>query len=339
MHSSGKPTTKVAVTQKPPVLLNLNASIDCAQNILHETADAGAQLVMFPETFLPGYPHWCWQLIPDGKPDRHLGNEIHNCLRRNAVDLAADDLLPLQETAARLRLVVGMGMNELDSTVSGSTLFNTYVIIGADGRILNRHRKLMPTNPERMVWGLGDGSGLRVVDTSLGRIGCLICWENYMPLSRFALYAQSIDIYLAPTWDSGDTWLSSMIHIAKEGGCWVLSSATAMKGSDVPANFPGRTRIFDDNEWINPGDAIVIKPGGGTMAGPLRKEHGILYADIDVGAARASRKDLDVTGHYSRSDIFSLEVDRTRMPPVTFIDESPQSSDPRNAVPGSQGNG
>ena len=313
--------TKVAVTQKPPVLLDLQASMACALDTLEETAAAGARLVMFPETFLPGYPHWCWHLTPGGKLDRALGNEIHNRLRQNAVDLATDDLAPLQEAAARLDLVVGMGFNEIDSAFSGSTLFNSYVIIGADGQLLNCHRKLMPTNPERMVWGFGDASGLRVVDTPLGRIGSLICWENYMPLSRFALYAQGIDIYLAPTWDNGDTWIASMNHIAMEGGCWVLSSATAMKGSDVPADFPGRAQIFDDDKWFNPGDAVVVKPGGGTLAGPMHKEQGILYADIDIGAARASRKNLDVTGHYSRPDIFKLEVDRSPLQAVSFVDE------------------
>jgi len=216
--------------------------------------------------------------------------------------------------------VVVMGLNEVDAEFSGSTLFNTVVVIGSNGEILNRHRKLMPTNPERMVWGIGDASGLRVVDTPVGRIGTLLCWESYMPLARYALYAQDIDIYIAPTWDSGEMWRASMNHIAREGGCWVLSLATAMQGADIPKDFPERDRLFNDDEWINPGDAIVVKPFGGIVAGPLHNEKGILYADIDVEESRNSRKALDVAGHYSRPDIFTLEIDRRVTAPVNFTD-------------------
>lgn len=187
------------------------------------------------------------------------------------MDLSANDLQPIQDAAAKLGVVVGMGLNEIDKAFSGSTLYNTYVIIGDDGRMLNRHRKLLPTNCERMVWGCGDASGLRVVDTPYGRIGSLLCWENYMPLSRFALYSQDIDIYLAPTWDNGDSWLASIRHIAKEGRCWVLSSATAIKGSDVPLDVLGRDRFFDDDTWVNHGDAVVVAPGGKVVAGPMNK--------------------------------------------------------------------
>ncbi len=209
-------------------------------------------------------------------------------------------------------------MNERDQRYSGSTLYNSVVVIGSDGEILNRHRKLMPTNPERMVWGAGDASGLQVVDTPVGRIGCLICWENYMPLARFALYAQNLDIYIAPTWDSGDVWLASMNHIAREGGCWVMSTATAMEGSDIPADFPSRETLFGDDEWINPGDAVIIKPFGGIHSGPLHQQKAILYADIEIEAARRARKPLDVAGHYNRPDLFSLTVDRQSKPPVAF---------------------
>lgn len=178
----------------------------------------------------------------------------------------------------------------------------------------------MPTNPERMVWGFGDASGLRVVDTPLGRIGCLICWESYMPLARFALYAQGVDIYVAPTWDYGPVWLATMQHIAKEGGCWVLSTATALTGADVPLTFPGRERLFLDDEWINPGDAVVVRPGGSILAGPLHREQAILYATIDTDASRVARKSLDVAGHYNRPEIFKLDIDRRVMQPTVFVD-------------------
>lgn len=310
---------KIAVCQKPPVLLNLKATMERAIETLEEAAQEGAQLIIFPEAYLPGYPTWIWRLRPGG--DMSLGNTLHAELRKNSVDIAGGGLAPLTEAAAKLGVVVVMGLNEIDAEFSGSTLFNTMVIIGSDGKILNRHRKLMPTNPERMVWGLGDASGLKVVDTPVGRIGGLICWENYMPLARYALYAQNIDIYIAPTWDSGETWRDSMNHIAREGGCWVISSATALQGLDIPNTFPGRDELYTDDEWINSGDAVIYKPFGGLVAGPLHQEKGILYQTIDVEEARNSRKPLDVSGHYGRPDIFHLEIDRRPKPPLTFIDK------------------
>ncbi len=209
---------KVSITQKPPVLLNLAASISQAIETIEEAANNGAKLIVFPEAYLPGYPSWIWRLRPGG--DIELGNEIHTKLRANAVSIKAGDLNPICEAAAKHQTVVVMGAHELESEFSGSTLFNSLFVIDADGTLLNRHRKLMPTNPERMVWGMGDASGLKVVETAVGRLGCLICWESYMPLARFALYSQQIDLYIAPTWDNGETWVASMNHIAREGGCW-----------------------------------------------------------------------------------------------------------------------
>jgi nitrilase len=311
---------KVAICQKPPVLLDLKATMERALQTLDEAAGEGAQLVVFPEAYLPGYPTWMWRLRPGG--DMELGNTLHAELRKNSVNIRADGLAPITEAAAKHQIVVVMGLNEVDAEFSGTTLFNTVVVIGADGSILNRHRKLMLTNPERMVWGFGDASGLKVVETPVGRIGCLICWENYMPLARFALYTQNIEIYVAPTWDCGETWQASMNHIAREGGCWVLSTATALQGGDIPEAFPDRDKLFENDEWINSGDATVVKPFGGIVAGPLHQEKGILYATIDPEAARSSRKALDVSGHYGRPDIFHLEIDRRSMPPVTFADEN-----------------
>ncbi|TKB49918.1 carbon-nitrogen hydrolase family protein [Ferrimonas sediminicola] len=309
----------VAISQKPPVLLDLPASLARAVEVIEEAAAAGAKLLLFPEAYLPGYPTWIWRLRPGG--DMALGNRIHSQLRRNSVDIAAGDLDPVRRAAADHGMVVVIGMNEVDAEFSGSTLFNTLVVIDADGALVNRHRKLMPTNPERMVWGCGDASGLRVVQTAVGRIGGLICWESYMPLARFALYAQGLDIYLAPTWDCGDTWLASMNHIAREGGCWVMSTATALEGRDVPADFPERNTLFQDDEWINSGDAVIVKPFGGIHAGPLHRDKGILYADIDIQAAADSRKALDVSGHYHRPDLFNLKVDRRPRPPLSLLDD------------------
>jgi nitrilase len=309
-------TIKVAVVQKPPVLLDGAATMTRAVESLAEAAAAGSKLAVFPEAYLPGYPTWIWRLRPGG--DMALSGEIHARLLANAVDIDKGDLAPLREAARKHGLTVVCGMSEVDGRFSGSTLYNSVVTIGPDGTLLNRHRKLMPTNPERMVWGPGDAAGLRVVDTPAGRIGTLICWESYMPLARYALYAQNIEVYVAPTWDCGEAWLATMRHIAREGGCWVIGLATALQGSDVPASFPNRDTLFKPEDWLCDGDAVIVEPSGKVLAGPLHREKGILYGEIDPAKAARARRSLDVTGHYARPDIFRLDVKRDPMPPVTF---------------------
>lgn len=203
--------------------------------------------------------------------------------------------------------------------MSQATLYNTVVVIGPDGQLLNRHRKLMPTNPERMVWGFGDASGLKVIDTPAGRIGNLICWENYMPLARYALYAQGIELYIAPTYDSGDGWLGTLQHIAREGCCWVAGCGSALKASDFPDSMPGKAQLYPDaREWVNPGDSVIIAPGGNVVAGPMRNEQGILYGTVDLDSVRLARRTLDVVGHYARPDIFTLNVNTKPQHPVEF---------------------
>ena len=310
-------SVKVAVVQRPPVLLDRDATMKTAVEAVSEVSAAGAGLVVFPETFLPGYPVWIWSLRPGD--DYTLTHEIHGELLANSVDLSAGDLAPLQEAAAAAGAVVVCGIHEREGDFSRATIYNTLVTIGADGSILNRHRKLVPTNPERMVWGPGDASGLRVVDTAFGRLGGLICWENYMPLARYTLYADGIQIYVASTWDSGDAWTASMRHIASEGRCWVIGSGCALATADVPESFPSRQAVFEDSDaWLNPGDSVIVAPTGAIVAGPLHEEYGILYADIDAVQASNQHRTLDVAGHYGRPDIFTLTVDRTPRTPITL---------------------
>ncbi|MEX0589741.1 MAG: carbon-nitrogen hydrolase family protein [Xanthobacteraceae bacterium] len=310
---------KVAVVQKPPVTLDRTATIAQVVADIGEAAANGTALIVFPEAYVPGYPAWVWRVQP-GR-DMSLSSQIHNRLRENAVDLSSDHLAPVYEAAWKHKMTVVLGIHELDFEFSGSTLFNTVVVIGPDGAILNRHRKLMPTNPERMVWGFGDARGLKVVDTPVGRLGVLICWENYMPLSRYALYAQNMEILVAPTWDCGDEWIATMKHIAREGGCWVIGAGTAMQGKDLPSGFPEREKVVDEEDWLCDGDAVLVRPFGKITAGPLHRERGVLYGEIEREAAARSRRTLDVTGHYSRPDIFRLQVSRAAMPPVEFHDE------------------
>jgi nitrilase len=273
--------------------------------------------VIFPEAFIPGYPVWIWRLRPGG--DWGLTDEIHALLLENAVNLGAKDLEPIYKAAKNNQVTVVCGIDERDNQLSQATLYNTTIVIGPDGQLLNRHRKLMPTNPERMVWGFGDASGLKVVETPCGRIGTLICWENYMPLARYALYAQGIEIYIAPTYDSGDGWIGTMQHIAREGCCWVIGSGNAIKASDIPEDFPGKTKLYPDpDEWVNPGDSIVIAPGGEIITGPMRNEQAILYAEVDKERVGIARRSLDVVGHYARPDIFKLHIDMQPQSPVEF---------------------
>ncbi|MBZ0161439.1 MAG: carbon-nitrogen hydrolase family protein [Notoacmeibacter sp.] len=309
--------TKVSIVQEPPVYLDLEKSMERAVKLIGQSAGRGCGMVVFPEAWLPGYPTFVWRLVPGsgmGKTD-----ELYARLLANAVDLSRDGLAPIQEAAREYGVVVVLGYQGVDGSASGGTIFNSCAIIDADGRLANNHRKLMPTNPERMVWGFGDASGLNVVETAVGRVGALICWESYMPLARYALYAQNIDIYVAPTWDSGETWLATMQHIAREGGCWVIGCATALEASDIPDDIPHRGELFPNkDEWVNPGDAVVYKPFGGIVAGPMHQEKGLLVAEIDVGTAQASRRKFDASGHYARPDIFTLNVNRARQVPVTF---------------------
>ena len=314
---AGPGLVKVAVVQQPPVLLDRDATTKLAVDAVAEAAAAGAGLVVFPETFLPGYPVWIWGLRPGG--DFDVTSEIHARLLANSVDLTGDDLAPVQDAAARHGVVVVCGIHEREGSFSRATIYNSLVTIGPDGAVLNRHRKLVQTNPERMVWGQGDASGLRVVDTSFGRLGGLICWENYMPLARYALYAQGVQVYVASTWDEGDTWLASMRHIAVEGRCWVLGSGCALNADDVPQSFPSRQTLFPQaGEWLNPGDSVIVDPRGKVVAGPLHEEYGILYADIDPAQSSSDHRTLDVAGHYGRPDVFTLNVDRSPRAPITF---------------------
>jgi nitrilase len=309
--------SRVAVVQKPPFLLDRQRTLETAIAAVSEAAAGGATLIVFPEAFIPGYPVWIWRLRPG--TDSSLSTTLHAKLLEQAVSLQRGDLVALCDAAKKHAVTVVCGMHERDDKFSRSTLYNCVVVIGADGTIQNRHRKLMPTNPERMVWGLGDASGLKVIETPSGRVGTLLCWESYMPLARYALYAQGVEIYVAPTYDSGEGWIGTMQHIAREGCCWVVGAGFALKAEDVPETFADKKRLFPDvSEWINPGDSVVVAPQGKIEAGPMSKQTGILYADIDVARCGVARRSLDVAGHYARPDVFELRVNRRPRDPVVF---------------------
>ncbi len=308
---------KLAVVQKAPIFLDKQQTIALAVSSIEEATRHGAELVVFTEAFIPGYPTWVWRLRPG--TDWGLSEALHHRLLKNAVVMESDDLAPLYDVAKKHHVTIVCGIEERDSKLSQSTLYNTIITIGSNGELLNKHRKLMPTNPERMVWGFGDASGLKVLETPVGRIGALACWENFMPLARYAMYAQGIEIYIAPTYDSGDGWIGTLQHIAREGRCWVIGCGNLMQGSDLPDDFPEKERLYPNaDEWINPGDSLVIAPGGEIIAGPMHEEAGILYCEIDKEKAAIAKRAFDVAGHYARPDIFQLHVNNQPQSPVVF---------------------
>ncbi len=314
---------KIAIVQRASKFLDKQGSIGLAMASIAEAAQSGASLVVFTEAFIPGYPAWLWRLRPGA--DWSVNEALYQRLLENAVDLSSDDLAPVCQAATQHQVTVVCGINERDSKLSRSTLYNTYITITPDSGVTNVHRKLMPTNPERMVWGFGDASGLTVSDTPAGRIGALICWENFMPLARYALYAQGVELYIAPTYDSGDDWIGTLQHIAREGRCYVVGCGNLLRATDIPDDFPERETLYQDpDEWINPGDSLVIAPGGQISAGPLRREEGIIYCDIDTEKVATARRALDVAGHYSRPDIFTLQVNNRMQSSIQFTGKKEQ---------------
>jgi nitrilase len=305
----------VAAVQDSPVFLDRAATIARVDELTGKAAAEGAGLVVFPEAFVPTYPDWIWRTKPwDGEATALYGRLVDQ-----AVVVPSAATVELGRIAAAHGVYLVVGVNELAPN-GGSTLYCSLLYFDPAGELVSRHRKLMPTGGERLVWGQGDGSTLGVIDTPFGRVGGLICWENYMPLARAAMYAQGVDLYLAPTWDDSDDWLVTMRHIAREGRCYVLSVNTCMRASDVPADAPGRDELYagGDDDWMSRGNAVIVDPTGQVLAGPLCGEPGILYAEIDPARPRAERMQFDPVGHYSRPDVLRLLVDIEAKPAATL---------------------
>jgi nitrilase len=291
--------TTVAAVQATPVFLDRDATIDKVGRLTKEAAANGARLIAFPEGFVPTYPDWVWRTTPwaDGE---WYARWVDQC-----VDVPGPSCDALGAFAREHDVYLAIPVNERD----GGTVYNTILYFGPDGTLLGKHRKLVPTGGERLAWGQGDGSTLTVFDTPFGRVGGLICWENYMPLARVAMYEQRVDVLLAPTWDNSDVWPASMRHIAKEGRCYVLGITSCLRASDVPAGIPGRDAIYgDENDWMSRGNTIIVDPYGDVLAGPVSERQEILYADVDLETVRRSRRQFDVVGHYARPDVFSFGV-------------------------------
>ncbi len=314
---------RISVVQIAPAVLDRARSLSKACELVARAAEQGAKLVVFPEAYVPTYPFWVWYLAP--REHTRLG-ELHAALVDQAVSVPGPELGPVQEAARRANVFVALGVNERNAEASGTSLFNTVVLIGPDGEVLAKHRKLVPTGPERLVWAQGDGSTLAPIATELGRVGMLICWENYMPLARYALYAQGLDVLLAPTYDEGEMCLCSVRHIAKEGRIYVASASMLLHREHVPDAY-GLGALVAQRDWIKEGDSAIAAPSGALIAGPLRREEGILCADVDLREVTASRWNLDVAGHYARPDVFRFELRRPPPAPIAETDE-PRSAEP-----------
>jgi nitrilase len=298
----------VAAVQATPVFLDRDATTEKACALAQEAAAGGASLVVFPEAFIPAYPDWVWRL-----PAWQDGPWMHRLLDQ-AVAVPGPTTARLGEAARAAGVYLAVGINEL----AGGTLYNTLLYLGPDGELAGTHRKLMPTGGERSVWGYGDGSTLGVVPTPFGVVGGLICWENYMPLARAAMYAQGVEIYLAPTWDNSEEWVATLQHIAKEGRTYVVGVAPLLRGSDVPEDLRGEIYRADVDDWMSRGHTTIVGPGGQVLAGPVVDREEIVYAEIDTDQVRDQRRLFDPVGHYARPDVFRLTVDTRRQSSVDF---------------------
>ena len=307
-----KAIVHAAVVQAAPVLFDTDRTLAKLRELTREAAGAGADIVVFPEAFVGGYPKGLdfgarlGSRSPEGREDfrRYYASAI-------TVPGPQCDLIAAAARDNAVHLVVGVIER------CGATLYCTALMYGPDGRLLGLHRKLMPTAMERLIWGFGDGSTLKVVESSLGRLGSVICWENYMPMLRMAMYAQGIELYCAPTVDDRETWLPTMRTIALEGRCFVLSACQYLRRSDCPPDYAA-IQGDDPRAVLIRGGSCIVDPLGAVLAEPRFNEEGIRYAELDRRMLARGKYDLDVAGHYARPDIFKLTVNTRPSPPVEF---------------------
>lgn len=295
---------KIACVQATPVIFDIEKTTKKVMDLTKDAADKGCKMVVFPETFIPGYPAGLGFGTVFGSRTE-AGRDQFKEYWQNSVEVPGTYTDQLAECAKEHNVFLTVGVTERDKV--NKTLYCTLLYFGPDGTLLGKHRKLKPTAAERLVWGEGDGSTLCTFDTHLGRIGGLICWENYMPLARMAMYKQGVEIYLAPTADSRESWTASMRHIACEGRCFVIGCNQYFTKSDFPEHLQPELAA-DRPEILCQGGSVIVSPLGEILAGPLFGEEGMLIADIDLDEVVRSRMDFDATGHYSRDDVFNFGV-------------------------------
>lgn len=320
-----------AVVQAAAVGFDPARSVEKAGRLIAEAAGQGAKIVVFPEAFISAYPKGLDFGARIGRRDPR-GREDFRRYWESAIAVPGAETARLGGFARKAGVYLVIGVIERDA----GTLYCAALFFAPDGRMLGKHRKLMPTASERLIWGFGDGSTLPVFDTPHGRIGAVICWENYMPLLRTAMFAKGVALYCAPTADDRETWLSSMRHIALEGRCFVLSACQCARRADYPDDYP-----LDDNP---PPDAIlmrggscVVAPLGNILAGPVFDREIILTAELDLGDIPRGRLDFDAVGHYARPDVFSLTVNESPQRPVQTVGGADNGETPNPEKPSPQG--
>ena len=295
---------KVGCIQATPVIFDIDKTVDKAIVLMEEAANQGCKLIVFPESFIPGYPAGLGFGTVVGSRTE-AGRDQFKEYWGNSIEVPDNYTQKLGETAKRLNVFLMMGVTEKDSV--SKSLYCTMLYFAPSGELIGKHRKLKPTAAERLVWGEGDGSDLVSFDTEIGKIGGLICWENYMPLARMSMYKKGIEVYIAPTADARDSWQSTMVHIACEGRCYVVGCNQYFTKSDYPDHL--KPELAEDRpEILSRGGSVIVSPLGEVLAGPLYNKEGILTAEIDPAELVRSKMDFDVIGHYSREDVFRYKA-------------------------------
>ena len=298
---------RVAIVQAEPVYLDLGASVERVVELTAEAAALGAQLVVFGETWLPGYPAWLDECPGAALWDHAPTKDVFLRLRRASLVVPSPESELLADAARRHEVTLVVGANErVDAGPGNGTLYNSILVFGPDGSLLNRHRKLVPTYTERLVWGQGDGTGLRTVETPVGRLGALVCWEHWMPLARHALHVAGEQIHVALWPTVKEMHQVASRHYAFEGRCFVLAAGTLMRARDLPAELAEPAQLEDPDRFVLRGGSAIVGPDGSWVAEPVFDEEAIVVADLELDAIDRERLTLDVTGHYSRPDVFDF---------------------------------
>ena len=322
MSIAGDRSIRAAVVQAAPVAFEAGPTLDRVADLCGRAAADGARLLVFPEAFVGGYPRGLDFGARVGRRSAE-GREWFRRYHAGAIDVPGPSVDRLATIASEHGVTLVIGVIERD----GGTLYCTALTIDPDGALLARHRKLMPTAMERLIWGFGDGSTITVADTPVGRVGAVICWENYMPLLRTAMYAKGVQLYCAPTVDDREAWLPTMRHIAMEGRCFVLSANQFTRRRDYPADYPLDVEAGGDDpdRVLIAGGSCIVSPLGEVLAGPARDGPAILVADLDLDDIARGTFDLDTVGHYARPDVFRLAVDERARRPVVVAEIEPDA--------------
>jgi len=312
----GKYITRVAVVQSSSYIFNLKKTMEKTKNLILKAGKKKVNLILFPEAFISGYPRGMTFGTVIGNRSNE-GREIWQKYWENSIEVPGPETSELEKYAKKVNSFIAIGVIEKDKKSRG-TLYCSLLYFSPDGKLIGKHRKIKPTGAERYIWGEGDGKNLIVFDTNIGRIGGLICWENYMPLARMSLYRYGVELYLAPTADSRKTWISSLTHIACEGRCFVLGCNQFIKKDNINNSIPKVEKIKNKSNIDCRGGSIIISPLGEIIKGPLYDEENILFADLDMKDIQRARFDFDASGHYSRKDIFNLKINN--QPPIIKIE-------------------